>query len=111
MAVSNRLVAQGPPASTLMIIWGFTRPEFKVEVEAIAFHRRWKSKMTRARPRSAFDLNITGYIFIGAAPRELLRAKQQGPIGSWCLPVPQERIFHNGVDMRTAPHRSEYSTA
>jgi len=25
-----------PPASTLMIVAGFTRPEFKVEIEAIA---------------------------------------------------------------------------
>jgi enamine deaminase RidA (YjgF/YER057c/UK114 family) len=36
MAVRDRFVAQPPPASTLMIVSGFTRPEFKVEVEAIA---------------------------------------------------------------------------
>jgi enamine deaminase RidA (YjgF/YER057c/UK114 family) len=36
MAVRDRYVAQPPPASTLMIVSGFTRPEFKVEVEAIA---------------------------------------------------------------------------
>jgi enamine deaminase RidA (YjgF/YER057c/UK114 family) len=35
MAVRDRYVAP-PPASTLMIVSGFTRPEFKVEVEAIA---------------------------------------------------------------------------
>jgi enamine deaminase RidA (YjgF/YER057c/UK114 family) len=36
MAVRDRYVAQPPPASTLVIVAGFTRPEFKVEVEAIA---------------------------------------------------------------------------
>jgi enamine deaminase RidA (YjgF/YER057c/UK114 family) len=36
MAVRDRHVAVPPPASTLMIVSGFTRPEFKVEVEAIA---------------------------------------------------------------------------
>jgi len=35
MAVRDRYVALPPPASTLMIVTGFTRPEFKVEVEAI----------------------------------------------------------------------------
>jgi 2-iminobutanoate/2-iminopropanoate deaminase len=34
--VRDRLVADPPPASTLMIVGGFARPEFKVEVEAIA---------------------------------------------------------------------------
>ena len=36
MAVRDRYVASPPPASTLMIVSGFTREEFKVEVEAIA---------------------------------------------------------------------------
>jgi enamine deaminase RidA (YjgF/YER057c/UK114 family) len=36
MAVRDRMVADPPPASTLMIVSGFTRPEFKVEIEAIA---------------------------------------------------------------------------
>jgi enamine deaminase RidA (YjgF/YER057c/UK114 family) len=36
MAVRDRYVALPPPASTLMIVSGFTQPEFKVEVEAIA---------------------------------------------------------------------------
>jgi enamine deaminase RidA (YjgF/YER057c/UK114 family) len=36
MAVRDRYVARPPPASTLMIVSGFTKPEFKVEVEAIA---------------------------------------------------------------------------
>jgi enamine deaminase RidA (YjgF/YER057c/UK114 family) len=36
MAVRDRLVGDPPPASTLMIVSGFARPEFKVEVEAIA---------------------------------------------------------------------------
>ncbi|MEH2476354.1 enamine deaminase RidA (YjgF/YER057c/UK114 family) [Nitrobacteraceae bacterium AZCC 2161] len=36
MAVRDRYVAMPAPASTLMIVGGFTRPEFKVEVEALA---------------------------------------------------------------------------
>ncbi|HEX4410280.1 MAG TPA: RidA family protein [Xanthobacteraceae bacterium] len=36
MAVRDRYVASPPPASTLMIVSGFTRLEFKVEVEALA---------------------------------------------------------------------------
>src|ERR1700733_11475319 len=36
MAVRDRYVTLPPPASTLMIVSGFTRPEFKVEVEMIA---------------------------------------------------------------------------
>ena len=36
MAVRDRYARPPPPASTLMIVSGFTRPEFKVEVEAIA---------------------------------------------------------------------------
>lgn len=36
MAVRDRYVMLPPPASTLMIVSGFTRPEFKVEVEAVA---------------------------------------------------------------------------
>jgi enamine deaminase RidA (YjgF/YER057c/UK114 family) len=36
MTVRDRYVMLPPPASTLMIVSGFTRPEFKVEVEAIA---------------------------------------------------------------------------
>ena len=36
MAVRDRLVADPPPASTLMIVSGFSRPEFLVEVEVIA---------------------------------------------------------------------------
>ena len=36
MAVRDRVVGDPPPASTLMIVSGFTRPEFVVEVEAIA---------------------------------------------------------------------------
>jgi enamine deaminase RidA (YjgF/YER057c/UK114 family) len=36
MAVRDRYAGLPPPASTLMIVSGFTRPEFKVEVEAIA---------------------------------------------------------------------------
>lgn len=36
MDVRDRLFAEPAPASTLMIVSGFARPEFKVEVEAIA---------------------------------------------------------------------------
>lgn len=36
MAVRDRLFPAPSPASTLMIVTGFTREEFKVEVEAIA---------------------------------------------------------------------------
>ena len=36
MRVRDRHVGDPPPASTLVIVSGFTRPEFLVEVEAIA---------------------------------------------------------------------------
>jgi enamine deaminase RidA (YjgF/YER057c/UK114 family) len=36
MEVRNRLFADPAPASTLMIVTGFARPEFKVEVEVVA---------------------------------------------------------------------------
>lgn len=36
MAVRDRVVASPPPASTLMIVGGFTRPEFLVEIEVVA---------------------------------------------------------------------------
>ena len=36
MDVRDRLFSDPAPASTLMIVAGFTRPEFKVEVEVIA---------------------------------------------------------------------------
>ena len=36
MEVRDRHVGSPPPASTLMIVSGFARPEFKVEVEVIA---------------------------------------------------------------------------
>lgn len=36
MAVRDRMVADPPPASTLMIVGGFTRPEFLVEIEVVA---------------------------------------------------------------------------
>jgi enamine deaminase RidA (YjgF/YER057c/UK114 family) len=36
MAVRDRMVADPPPASTLMIVSGFTRPDFLVEVEVVA---------------------------------------------------------------------------
>ena len=36
MASRDRHVTSPPPASTLMIVSGFTKPEFKVEVEVVA---------------------------------------------------------------------------
>jgi enamine deaminase RidA (YjgF/YER057c/UK114 family) len=36
MTARDRHVGDPPPASTLMIVCGFTRPEFKVEIEVIA---------------------------------------------------------------------------
>jgi enamine deaminase RidA (YjgF/YER057c/UK114 family) len=36
MAVRDRYVSDPLPASTLMIVGGFTRPEFLVEVEVVA---------------------------------------------------------------------------
>ncbi len=36
MKVRDEFVSSPPPASTLMVVSGFARPEFKVEIEAIA---------------------------------------------------------------------------
>lgn len=36
MRARDEFVATPPPASTLMIVQGFARPEFKVEIEAVA---------------------------------------------------------------------------
>jgi len=36
MRVRDEFVSNPPPASTLMIVQGFARPEFKVEIEAVA---------------------------------------------------------------------------
>jgi 2-iminobutanoate/2-iminopropanoate deaminase len=36
MKVRDEFVAAPPPASTLMIVQGFARPQFKVEIEAVA---------------------------------------------------------------------------
>ncbi len=36
MAVRDEVVGEPPPASTLMVVSGFTRESFKVEVEAVA---------------------------------------------------------------------------
>jgi enamine deaminase RidA (YjgF/YER057c/UK114 family) len=47
MASRDRHVATPPPASTLMIVTGFTRPEFKVEVEVIAARRERRQKAAR----------------------------------------------------------------
>ncbi len=36
MKVRDEFVGKPPPASTLMVVQGFARPEFKVEIEAVA---------------------------------------------------------------------------
>jgi 2-iminobutanoate/2-iminopropanoate deaminase len=36
MRVRDEFISNPPPASTLMIVHGFARPEFKVEIEAVA---------------------------------------------------------------------------
>jgi enamine deaminase RidA (YjgF/YER057c/UK114 family) len=36
MKVRDEFVGSPPPASTLLVVQGFSRPEFKVEIEAIA---------------------------------------------------------------------------
>jgi 2-iminobutanoate/2-iminopropanoate deaminase len=36
MRVRDEFVSSPPPASTLMVVHGFARPEFKVEIEAVA---------------------------------------------------------------------------
>ncbi len=36
MRVRDEFIDDPPPASTLMIVQGFARPEFKVEIEAVA---------------------------------------------------------------------------
>ena len=40
MQVRDEFVSKPPPASTLMIVQGFARPEFKVEIEAVAARTR-----------------------------------------------------------------------
>ncbi len=47
MASRDRHVGAPPPASTLMIVSGFTRPEFKVEVEVIAARKEARLKAAR----------------------------------------------------------------
>ena len=36
MRVRDEFIGNPPPASTLMVVQGFARPEFKVEIEAVA---------------------------------------------------------------------------
>jgi enamine deaminase RidA (YjgF/YER057c/UK114 family) len=36
MKVRDEFVSNPPPGSTLMIVQGFARPEFKIEIEAVA---------------------------------------------------------------------------
>ncbi len=47
MASRDRHVASPPPASTLVIVSGFTRPEFKVEIEIVAARKERRLKTAR----------------------------------------------------------------
>jgi enamine deaminase RidA (YjgF/YER057c/UK114 family) len=47
MASRDRHVATPPPASTLVIVSGFTRPEFKVEIEIVAARKERRLKSAR----------------------------------------------------------------
>jgi 2-iminobutanoate/2-iminopropanoate deaminase len=40
MKVRDEFVSNPPPASTLLVVSGFSRPEFKVEIEAVAAKTR-----------------------------------------------------------------------
>jgi 2-iminobutanoate/2-iminopropanoate deaminase len=40
MKVRDEFIGSPPPASTLMVVQGFARPEFKVEIEAVAARAR-----------------------------------------------------------------------
>lgn len=40
MKVRDEFVGNPPPASTLVVVQGFARPEFKVEIEAVAARAR-----------------------------------------------------------------------
>ncbi len=40
MRVRDEFVSTPPPASTLMVVSGFARPQFKVEIEAVAARAR-----------------------------------------------------------------------
>jgi 2-iminobutanoate/2-iminopropanoate deaminase len=40
MKVRDEFVGNPPPASTLIVVQGFSRPEFKVEIEAVAARAR-----------------------------------------------------------------------
>ncbi|MGA8446211.1 MAG: RidA family protein [Roseiarcus sp.] len=40
MKVRDEFVGNPPPASTLIVVQGFARPEFKVEIEAVAARAR-----------------------------------------------------------------------
>ncbi len=39
MKVRDEFIGKPPPASTLLVVSGFSRPEFKVEIEAVAARR------------------------------------------------------------------------
>ncbi len=40
MKVRDEFVSNPPPASTLIVVQGFARPEFKIEIEAVAARSR-----------------------------------------------------------------------
>ena len=56
MDVRDRLFADPAPASTLMIVSGFARPEFKVEIEVIAAGSRQAVPVWKAAAASAAGL-------------------------------------------------------
>jgi enamine deaminase RidA (YjgF/YER057c/UK114 family) len=47
MAVRDRHVAPPPPASTLLVVRALARPEFKIEIEAVAAQL---ARQDRSRP-------------------------------------------------------------
>ena len=60
MAVRDRRVAMPPPASTLMIVSGFAREVFKVEVEAVARAGRLTVNAWRQSPSASAAASISG---------------------------------------------------
>ena len=50
--VRDEFVSRPPPASTLMIVQGSARPEFKVEIEAVAADPLNARRIGCSRPNS-----------------------------------------------------------
>ena len=79
MAARDQFVSDPPPASTLMIVSGFSRPEFLVEVEVIAASARMNAMCwpSGAQPGGVWTTSIN---FLGVPPRNGTR--QRIPVGS-----------------------------